>query len=61
MFAKYLARIILQYVPEGSGSWKYDHYFPVAECEEKQGFLTGNLRFRTQGGRGRSRIKQKVF
>ena len=31
MFAKFFVRIILQYVPEGSGSWKYNHYFPVAE------------------------------
>ena len=35
MFAKCFARIIFQYVPEGSGSWKYNHYFPVAEGEEK--------------------------
>ena len=35
MFAKCFARIILQYVPEGSGSWKYNHYFPVAEGEGK--------------------------
>ena len=25
--AKCFARIILQYVPEGSGSWKYNHFF----------------------------------
>ena len=35
MFAKCFARIILQYVPEGSGSWKYNHYFPVAKGEGK--------------------------
>ena len=35
MFAKCFARIILQYVQEGSGSWKYDHYFPVAKGEGK--------------------------
>ena len=35
MFAKCFARIILQYVPEGSGSWKYIHYFPVAKGEGK--------------------------
>ena len=35
MFAKCFARFILQYVPEGSGSWKYNHYFPVAEGEGK--------------------------
>ena len=37
MFAKKsFATIILQYVPEGSGSWKYNHYFPVAEGEGKK-------------------------
>ena len=35
MFAKCFARIVLQYVPEGSGSWKYNHYFPVAKGEGK--------------------------
>ena len=30
-----LLEIILQYVPEGSGSWKYNHYFPVAKGEGK--------------------------
>ena len=35
MFAKCFARIILQYVLEGSGSWKYNHYFPVAKGEGK--------------------------
>jgi hypothetical protein len=33
MFAKCFARIILQYAPEGSGSWKYNHYFPVVKGE----------------------------
>ena len=35
LFAKCFAKIILQYVPEGSGSWKYNHYFPVAKGEGK--------------------------
>ena len=35
MFAKCFARIIFQYVPEGSGSWKYNHYFPVAKGKGK--------------------------
>ena len=34
MFAKWFARLIL-YVLEGSGGWKYNHYFPVAKSEEK--------------------------
>ena len=35
MFVKCFVKIILQYVPEGSGSWKYNHYFPVAKGEGK--------------------------
>ena len=35
MFAKYFAKIILQDVPEGSGSWKYNLYFPVAKGARK--------------------------
>ena len=35
MFAKCFAIIILKYVPEGSGSWKYNHHFPVAEGKGK--------------------------
>ena len=35
MFAKCFARVILQYVMESSGSWKYNHYFPVAKGERK--------------------------
>ena len=31
MFDKCFARSILQYVPEGSGSWKYNRYFPAAK------------------------------
>ena len=42
MFAKCVARIILQYVPEVSGSWKYNHYFPVAEGEGKMYDYIGN-------------------
>ena len=38
MFAKCFAKIILQYVPEGSRSWKYNHYFPVAKGEGKTSF-----------------------
>ena len=34
-YAKMFSYNILQYVPEGSGSWKYNHYFPVAEGEGK--------------------------
>ena len=30
-----LLKIILQDIPGDSGSWKYYHYFPVAEGEEK--------------------------
>ena len=36
MFAKCFDRIIWQCVPEGSGSWEYNHYFPVAEGEGKE-------------------------
>ena len=36
MFAKCFAWIILQYVPEGCGSWKYNHYIPVAKGEGKR-------------------------
>ena len=36
MFAKFFVSIIMQYVSEGSGSWKYNHYFPVAEDKEKK-------------------------
>ena len=35
MFAKCFARICLQYVLVGSGSWKYKHYFPVEEGKGK--------------------------
>ena len=42
MFAKCFARIILQYVPEGSGSWKYNHYFPVAKGKGKMYDYIGN-------------------
>ena len=37
MFAKCFARIILQNVSEGSGSRKYNHYFPVAKGKGKIG------------------------
>ena len=39
MFAKCFAKIILQFVPERSGSWKYNHYFPVAKGEGKTGIM----------------------
>ena len=35
-----LLTIILQYVPEGSGSWKYNHYFPVDEVTRKICFIS---------------------
>ena len=35
MFAKCFARIILQYVRDGSRSLNYNHYFPVAKGEGK--------------------------
>ena len=35
MFAKRFAKNFLQYVREGSGSAKNNHYFPVAEGEGK--------------------------
>ena len=34
----FLLNIILQFVPEGSGSWKYNHYVHVTEGEGKMGF-----------------------
>jgi hypothetical protein len=37
-----LLKIILQYVPEGSGSWKYNHYFPVAKGAGKMYDYIGN-------------------
>ena len=36
MFTKCFARIILQYVLKGSGSWKYNHYFTVAKAKAKE-------------------------
>ena len=48
MFAKCFARIILQYVPEGSGSWKYNHYFPVAEGEGKTSHISPMINTETQ-------------
>ena len=48
MFANSFVKIILHYVLEGSGSWKYNRYFPVAKGEGKIVFLDrtrlGNLR-----------------
>ena len=35
MFVKCFTRTILQYVLKGSGGWKYNNYFPVAEGEGK--------------------------
>ena len=38
-----IARLILQYVPEGFVCWKYNHYFPIAKGEgEKNTFLNKN-------------------
>ena len=27
----FLLKVILKYVPEGTGSWKCNHFFPVAK------------------------------
>ncbi len=42
MIAKCFAKKKLQYVPEGSGSWKYNHYFPVATGKGKMYNYIGN-------------------
>ena len=35
----FLLKIILQYNQEGSGSWKYNPYFPVAKAQGKPGLI----------------------
>ena len=44
-----LLKIILQYVPEGSGSWKYIMYYPVDEVARKIVNITNcELKWQTQ-------------
>ena len=42
MLEKCFARIFLQYVLEGSGSWKYNHFFPIAKVKGKMYDYNGN-------------------
>ena len=51
MFAKCFAKIILQYVPEGSRSWKYNNFFLVAEGKGKKYDDIGNRGDRGGGTR----------